>query len=105
MPGNNGKGCIGLAGIEFLLFMVACMGQCFRFVLKTADNTGMFEILSSSAYTVPRLSHTALPANGLGCTRCEGTQAGQLTLPDSPYHMVSCSAIKAEEKKKERWEV
>ena len=42
-----------LAGVEFIFFIVASIGLCFGFVLEAVviDNTGMFSLLLSSAYT------------------------------------------------------
>ena len=80
------------------------MGLRFGFVLKTVlvDNTGMFLLLLSSAYTQSRSCLLLTPPHqwvGWGCTRSwEGTQPGQLTPTDQrdiPYHMTSCSAYKA----------
>jgi len=72
-------------------------------------NTGMFLLLMSSASTESRpFLHLRPPHQhvGRGCTRsCEGTQLGQLTSADQrdiPYHMVSCSAIKAGEEEGRR---
>ena len=95
-----------LAGIELIFFIVPSMGLCFGFVPKTVliDNTGMFLLLLSSAYTESRLFLLLTPPHkwvGWGCTRSwEGTQLGQLTPTDQraiPYHMTSCSAYKAGE--------
>jgi len=68
----------------------------FGFVLKTVDNTGVFQLLLGSAYTEPRHFLLLTPPHqrvGWGCTRgWEGTQPGQLTPTDQsdvPYHMMS----------------
>jgi len=69
---------------------------------NSVDNTGMFELLLSSAYTESRLFLLLTSPHqrvGWGCTRnWEATQLGQLTPTDQrdvPYHMMSCSAYKA----------
>ena len=69
---------------------------------NSVDNTGMFSLLLSSAYTESRPFLLLKPPHqrvGWGCTRGrEGTQPGQLTPTDQraiPYHMTSCSAYKA----------
>ena len=61
---------------------------------NSADNTGMFSLLLSSAYTESRPFLLLTPPHqrgGWGCTRSwEGTQRGQLTPTDQrdiPYHM------------------
>ena len=69
---------------------------------NSVDNTGMFALLLSSAYTESRPFLLLTPPHqqeGWGCTRTwEGTQLGQLTPTDQrdiPHHMASCSAYKA----------
>ena len=69
---------------------------------NSVDNTGMFSLLLSSAYTESRpflLLTAPHQRGGWGCTRSwEGTQPGQLTPTDQrdiPYRMASCSAYKA----------
>ena len=84
------------AGIELNFFIANCMVLYFGFVLKTVDNTGVFQLLLGSAYTEPRHFLLLTPPHqrvGWGCTRgWEGTQPGQLTPTDQsdvPYHMMS----------------
>ena len=70
---------------------------------NSVDNTGVFWLLLSSAYTESRPFLLLTPPHqrvGWGGTRSwKGTQLGQLTPTDQraiPYHMVSCLAYKAE---------
>lgn len=90
--------------IELIFFIAASMGLCFGFVLKTVDNSGMFSLSLSRAYTESRSFLLLTPPHqrgGWGCTRSwEGTQLGQLTPADQrdiPDHMASCSAHKSGE--------
>ena len=69
---------------------------------NSVDNTGMFSLLLSSAYTESRPFLLLTPPHqrvGWGCTRSwEGTQPGQLppaAQRDIPDHRMSCSAHKA----------
>ena len=64
---------------------------------NSVDNSGMFSLLLSSAYTASRPFLLLTPPHqrvGWGCTRSwEGTQLGQLTPTDKrgiPCHMTSC---------------
>ena len=91
-----------LAGIELIFFMVASMGLCFGFVLKTVlIIQGYFSYSEQCLHRVKvfSASHPTPPARRLGGTRSwEGTQLGQLTPTDQrdiSDHMVLCSAIKA----------
>jgi len=72
---------------------------------NSVDNTGMFSLLLSCAYTASRPFLLLTPPHqqvSSGCTRSwEGTQLGQLTPTDEnniPYHTMSCSACKAGER-------
>jgi len=92
-----------LAGVELIFFTVASMRLCFGFVLKTVSIIGKSSFLLSSAYTVSRPFLLLTPPHqrvGWGCIRSwEGTQPGQLTPADQrdvPYRRMSCSAYKAE---------
>lgn len=51
-----------MAGIEVIFFLVAGMGLCFGFLLKTVDNTAMFQLPLSRGYTVPRCSLLLTPS-------------------------------------------
>ena len=69
---------------------------------NSVDNTGMFQLWLSRAYTVSRPFLLLTPPHqpgGWGCPRSwEGTQPGQLTPTDQrdiPYRMTSCAAYKA----------
>jgi len=46
-----------IVGVELMIFIVNCMGLCFRFVMES---------LLNSACTVPSASHAAPTANRLG---------------------------------------
>ena len=88
-----------LAGVELIFFTVAGKGLCAG---NSVDNTGMFSLLLSSAYTESRpflLLTAPHQQGGWGCTKSwEDTQLGQLTPTDqrdTAYHMMSCSAYKA----------
>lgn len=43
-----------LAGVKLTFFTVAAVGLCFEFMLSRVDNTEMFFLLLSQAYTEPR---------------------------------------------------
>ena len=95
-----------LAGVELVFLPVASMGLCFGFVLKTGpDNTEMFLLLLSRAYTEPRPFLLFILPCCQGCTGCwEETQAGQMIPTDQRtilYHMASCSVYKSEGKQGE----
>jgi len=91
-----------LAGIELIFFILAGMGLCFGFVLKTILITlGCFScfpavLTQSGPFLLLVPPHQQV---GWGCTRSwEGTQLGQLTSGDQrdvPYRMTSWSATKA----------
>ena len=79
---------------------------------NSVDNTGMFALLLSSAYTESRFLLLLTPPCqrvGLACTRSwERTQSGQLTPTDQrdiPDYMTACSAIERWGKKKEEGDV
>ena len=89
-----------MPGIELTFFIVATMGLCVGFMLKSV--LIMKRAMLSSAYTEPRPLLLLIPPHqpvGWGCTRSwEGTQLGQLTPTDQrdiPYHITSFSAYKA----------
>jgi len=69
-----------LAGIESIFFIVADMGLCFGFLLKTVLITqGSFSTAEQCLHRVKTFSapHTTPPASRLGDTRSwEGTQLG-----------------------------
>ena len=90
-----------LAGIELIFCIVASMGLCFGFVLKTVlIIQGCFRYCWA-ALTQSQGLFCSPPHQraGWGCTRSwEGTQPGQLTPTaqrDIPYHRTPCSAYKA----------
>ena len=73
---------------------------------NSVDNTGMFSLLLSSAYTESRRLLLLTPPHqrvGWEGTRSwERTQLGQLTATDQrdiPHHMTSCLAYKARGRK------
>ena len=104
-----------LAGVELIFFIVASMGLCFGFICvgNSVGNTGMFQLLLSSAYTASRPFLLLTPPHqgvGWGCTRSwEGTQLGQLTPTDQrdiPYHMYDVMlSNKSWGKKEERGDI
>ena len=94
------------AGIELIFFVVAGMGLCFGFVLKTVLII-QFSLLLSSAYTASRPPLLLTPPRhgaSWGSTRSwEGTQPGQLAPTDQrdiPHHTASCSAITPGERRR-----
>jgi len=91
-----------LAGVELFFFIVDSMGLCFGFMLTSVDDTWMFYLLPSRAYTDSRpFLPLTLPhkEGGWGCTSSwEATQLARLTPTDQrdiPCHKISCSAYKA----------
>lgn len=93
-----------LAGVNFL-FLVASVGLCFVFVMKTLLITQMLSLVLSractEAFSVPSRPFLLLtsPARRLGETRSGGkTQLGHLTptdLRDVLDHVASCPVCKA----------
>lgn len=88
---------LALAGAELISFTVA--GAVFWICAENcAGNTGMFQLLLSTACTEPGflLLTPAHQRAGWGCMgNWEETQLGQLIPVDQrdiPYHMASCSA-------------
>ena len=93
-----------LTGMELIFFIVACMVLCFGFV-TSLGNRLMFLLLLNSACIVSRHSPLlTLPPHQVGWwwTKVwEGTQLRHLSQTDqsdadTPYHTVSCAAIKLE---------
>lgn len=89
-----------LAGRELIFFTGAVL---WIYAENSADNTGMFSLLLSSACTEPRpfsAPHPTPPTKRMRVHSQEGTQLGQ-PIPADPRdiaaHMVSCSAYKVEE--------
>ena len=77
---------------------------------NSVDNTGMFLLLLTGAYTASRPFLLLTPPHqwvGWGGTSSwEGTQPGQLTPTDPrhiPDHMTSCSAYRAGGRRRKRW--
>ena len=76
-----------LAGIELIFFIIARMGLCFGFVLKTVLMfSGTFLLLLSSAYTEsrPSLLLTAPPARRLGMHKKLGGDTAGTADPNWP---------------------
>lgn len=79
---------------------------------SSVNSTLIFKLLQSSAYTKPRtfqLLTLPFPAMSWGCTRSwKRTQLGELTQTgqrSTPYHMASCSVIRAEGEKEEEKDI
>ena len=99
-----------LAGIELIFFIVASMGQCFGFVLKTVLITQRCfsycwaGLTQSQGLFCFSPQPTSEQAEG-GTRSWEGTQPGQLTPTDQkdiPDHMTSCLAYKAGGRRRNR---
>jgi len=92
-----------LAGIKLIFFIVACMVLCFSVVTETAMVTHPWFSYCSAVFAQRQglsAPHTTYQRVGWECTRTwEGTQLRQLTPANQrsiPYHITSCSTIKAE---------
>lgn len=90
-----------LAGVELIFFIVPSLGQTFVLfwisVEDTVDNPGMCLLLLSSTYTESR--PFLVPPHqqgGWGYTRADPS----IPKRDIPCHTVSCSAYKAEERRR-----
>ena len=100
---------LALAGIELIFFIVVTMVFCIRFVLKAVLIIQEFfsycwaVLTESMSFLLLTPSHQQV---GWGYTiSWEATQPGQLTPTDQrdiPCHMMSCSACKAERRKR-KW--
>ena len=103
MKGFNIFICAGFDWNRVNFFHSSYYGTMFWICAENSiDNTGVFSLLLSRAYTQSRPFLLLTPPHqraGWGCTRnWEGTQSGQLSPTDQrdiPYHMTSCSAYKA----------
>lgn len=90
---------LGLAGMELIFSIAACMMQCFGFVLKIVLVTHQ---CFHCCWTV--LTQHWAGWGGWGARVRKRTEAGQLTPAhqrDIPHAMMACSAIKAQEKEEE----